>query len=151
MAAMARQDYILRMIEQIGQFLVELRKLIVGGGAGGGSVEQQLRSASQQAGLDLALARVATAETLMLLVAPTGEVEPGRCWLCAETLYLDGLNAELVGRLQEARDRYAKARLLFSMVAPMGVFLVGLPEAADRIRDIDDRLAGLDSPPPPAA
>ncbi|MGH7477727.1 MAG: hypothetical protein ACRELD_15790 [Longimicrobiales bacterium] len=131
------------MIEQFGQFALALRKLILGGGAGSAAVKQQLRSLAQHAGLDLEIAGVATADTLALLLAPGGELEPGRCWMYAETLYLDGLDAELSSESDRACDSYRKARLLFSMVAPLGAFLVGFPEAATRIKEIDRRISEL--------
>jgi hypothetical protein len=34
--------------------------------------------------------------------------------------------------------------MLFSLLKPMGAFLVGFPEASERIGDIDARLAGKD-------
>jgi hypothetical protein len=86
------------------------------------------------------LARAATPETIRLLIAPTGDVEPGRCWLLAETLFLDGLQAQLSDQDERALDSFAKAHMLFSLLAPMGAFLVGFPEAAERIREIDERL-----------
>lgn len=143
---MERRDYILRVIERIGQFLIALRRAIAGGDAGSAAVERQLRDVAREAGLDLDIARVATPESIRLLIAPSGELEPARCWLCAEALYLDALNAELSGRPDDAWSSYGKARSLFSLVGPRGAFLVGFPEAADRIREIDDRMAGLHDP-----
>ena len=136
-------DYILRMIERFGQFAIALRKLILGDG-GSGEVGNLLLSTARHAGLDLDIARIATPETLMLLVAPSGELEPARCWMCAETLYLDGLAAEQAGDPQRALDSYAKARMLFSAVAPMGAFLAGYPEAKERVEEIEARVQGLD-------
>jgi hypothetical protein len=125
------------MIEQFGRLAAAVRRLIVGGGAGSQTVREHLQDTAQHAGLDLDLARAATAETLLLLVAPEGEPEPARCWMFAETLFLDGLDARLAGDVDRARASLEKARLLFAMVAPMGGFLVGFPEAAERIREID--------------
>lgn len=139
---MERRDYILRMIEQIGQVLIALRNRILGR-APGSEVERDLHAAAGQSGLDLDLARAATPQTLVMLIAPFGEVEPGRCWLAAEILYLDGLNAALEDRTNDARSSLRKARALFELVGPGGAYLVGLPEARDRIREIDERLAGL--------
>ncbi len=34
---------------------------------------------------------------VLLSSPPTGEIETGSCWLLAETLYQDGLQAQLVG------------------------------------------------------
>jgi hypothetical protein len=144
---MDRRDYIMRMIEQVGQVLIALRKIIVGRLAGDAEIEAKLREAAARGGLDLDLARLTTADTLALLVAPSGEVEPGRCWLAAETLYLDGLNAQTRGLTEHARSSYGKARLLFTMVKPWGGQLVGWPEADERITEIDRRLLDLDDRP----
>lgn len=134
---MPQKDYILRQIEVLGAALIAIRKMILGGGAKAGEVETRLNEVSQQGGMALDLARAASPETLQMLVAPTGEIEPGSCWLLAETLYLDGLHAQMAGEEERALDSLAKARALFSLLKPMGAFLVGFPEATERIREID--------------
>jgi hypothetical protein len=146
---MDRRDYILRIIEQAGQVLIALRQTILDRVAGADEIEARLRTAANQAGLDLDVARVTTPDTVALLVAPNGEVEPGRCWLYAESLYLDGLHAELSGQSDHAWDRYHKARLLYTMVKPWGGQLVGWPEADERIAEVDRRLEKLDDGPGP--
>jgi hypothetical protein len=139
------RDYILRMIEQFGRFAAALRRRILGGEATHAELQAQLSSAAHQAGLDIELARVASIEMLEPLVAPGGDVDPSRCWMCAEVLYLDGLDAQLAEDPEHARSSYAKARVLFSLVAPMGAFLVGFPEARMRIEEIDQRLDSLNA------
>ncbi|MBT8395388.1 MAG: hypothetical protein HKO65_04635 [Gemmatimonadetes bacterium] len=134
---MPQKDYILRQIEMLGAALVAIRKKILGGGAAEGEVETRLQEVSQQGGLALDLARAATPDTIRLLIAPTGEIEPGGCWLLAETLYLDGLHARAIGEADRALDSLAKARMLFLLLKPMGAFLVGFPEASERIAEID--------------
>jgi hypothetical protein len=134
---MAQRDYLLRQIEALGQLLIAIRKMILGGEADGAAVESRLREAAGKGGMDLELARAATPDTLHMLISPTGEIEPGRCWLMAETLYLDGIQARLTEDPGRALDSLGKARMLFSLLAPMGAFLVGFPEAAERIREID--------------
>ncbi|MCJ7629239.1 MAG: hypothetical protein MUO50_12735, partial [Longimicrobiales bacterium] len=100
----------------------------------------RLQAVSQQGGMALDMARAASPETIQMLIAPTGEIEPGSCWLLAETLYLDGLHAKLVGDRDRASDSLAKAGMLFSLLKPMGAFLVGFPEASERIREIEEQL-----------
>ena len=134
---MPQRDYILRQIEMLGAALVAIRKMIVGGEASSDEVESRLQSVSEQGGMALDLARAASPDTLRMLVAPTGEIEPGACWLLAESLYLDGLFAGQVGNGERALDSLAKARMLFSLLKPMGAFLVGFPEAESRIQEID--------------
>lgn len=98
---------------------------------------------STRAGFDLELLRGFSADTLHMLVAPTGEVEPARCWMMAEILYLDGLQAALEERVSAAGASLAKARLLYTLIEPGGGMLMGLPEAGERIEEIDARLAAL--------
>ena len=141
---MAQMDYLLRQIEILGQLLIAIRKMILGGEADGAAVENRLREVAGKGGMELELARAATPDTLRMLIAPTGEIEPGRCWLLAETLYLDGIQARLTEDYERASDSLRKARMLFSLLQPMGAFLVGFPEAAERIHEIDGLLVGLE-------
>jgi hypothetical protein len=138
---MERRDYILRMIEQMGAALVAARNLILGRRAEPGRVEEELQALAGRSGIDLDVIRGFTGDILSMLVSPSGEVEPGRCWLIAELLYLDGLEAEVEERTDDARASLEKARTLYTLIAPGGGMLVGFPEAEERVRDIDARLA----------
>lgn len=135
---MPQRDYILRMIEQLGAALAELRRRILGG-ARASAVRDDLARTADQAGLDIDLLRNFDLATLDFFARPTGEVEPARCWLMAELLYLDGLEADLAGR--DAGGSLLKARALYELIRPMGGMLVGLPEADERIAEIDRILA----------
>jgi hypothetical protein len=149
---LTQKDYILRQIELLGAALIAIRKRIFGGEADVGEIENRLQEVSEKGGMALDLARAASPETLKMLIAPTGEIEPGRCWLLAETLFLDGIHALQVRDEPRARDSLAKAGMLFSLLEPMGAFLVGFPEAAERVREIDELFRDLSrdpSPPPP--
>jgi len=140
----AQRDYILRLIEQAAGALRRALDLILGRKGSPGEVAEQLRAALGITGLDLGMVRVLDAEALVLLIAPTGEAEPGRCWLVAETLYLDGLEAQLDDRPDEARASLAKARLLFRLLEPDAVLPSGFPEASARLREIEDRIRVLE-------
>jgi hypothetical protein len=142
-----QKDYLLRQIEMLGELLIAIKKMILGGEAGGAAVESRLKEVAEKSGMDLELARAAAPDTLRLLIAPTGEVEPGRCWILAESLYLDGIQGRLRGDPERASDSLEKARMLFSLLAPMGAFLVGFPEAAERIQEIDGLLSEGEEPP----
>lgn len=137
---MHQRDYILRIIEQFGAVLAEIRRLILGRGDPG-SVRRALAGVAEQTGMDVELLRVLTLETLHLSVAPTGEVEPARCWLMAEILYLDGLHATLTEQDEIGRASLLKARALYDLIRPAGGMLVGFPEASARIDEIDRLLA----------
>ena len=138
---MTRQDYLLRQIEMLGELLQAIRRMILGGEVNSSELRARLREVSGKGGMELELAQAATPDTLRILIAPTGEIEPGRCWLLAETLYLDGLQAESEEDEARAIDSLLKARMLFSLLAPMGAFLVGFSEASERIGEIEEMLA----------
>lgn len=140
---MAQRDYIIRLIEQMGAAMVAMRNQILGRKVDPEQTRQEMSSLAGQSGFDLDLLRGFSADSLHMLVAPTGEVEPGRCWLMAEILYLDGLQAEVEERYPEALESLTKARLLYTLVEPGGGLLVGFPEAGDRILEMDARLASF--------
>lgn len=141
---MDRRDYIMRMIEQVGAMLAALRKRILGGGGSLGEVREDLEEAARLGGLDYDLARAMSLETLLLMVAPGGEVEPGRCWLLAELSYLEGLDAQLAESEEEARRALERAGYLFGLLQPIAGNYVGIPEAAERIDEIERRLSELE-------
>lgn len=140
---MHQRDYILRLIEQLGSALVEIRNRILGRKTDAVRLEEELAEIAGKGGLDLAVLRGFDADTLHMFASPTGEVEPARCWLMAELLYLDGLQAHVEERGEDAARSLEKARLLFTLIEPGGGMLVGIPEAGDRVAEIDGLLEGI--------
>jgi len=138
-----QRDYILRHIEQLGSALVALRNLILGRKADPARVDEELTAVAGRGGMDLELLRGFTEDTLYMFVASTGDVEPARCWLMGELLYLDGLQAQLEERELDAEASLRKARMLFALIEPAGGMLVGIPEAAGRVEEIDEHLGQL--------
>lgn len=134
---MPQRDYILRMIEQMGAVLAEVRRRLLGGRASQ-ETREQLADVAAQGGVDLDLVKGFDLDTLMMLLAPMGEIEPSRGWLMAEILYLDGLDAALTDR--PARESLLKARALFAMMRPHPALFVGIAEADERIAEIDGLL-----------
>lgn len=143
---MAQQDYILRIIEQLGAALIQLRKAILGGSAPESHVDDVLRRSAAGVGMDLDLVRVASPDSLLAMIAPTGEVDPMRCWLMGETLLTDALFQRSQGRTERALDVLARARVLFSLVGK-DAFLAGYPEANQRLKEIDDMTRHLHGDP----
>lgn len=141
---MVQRDYILRIIEELGAVLIALRNAILGGSARATEVEDTLRRAAGAAGMDLDLARAASVDALPAMMAPTGEIDPARCWLLAEVLMTDGTRLLHDGEAERARSSLAKAAALFRLVAPLGAYLTGFPEADERIEEIEAVLAGLE-------
>jgi hypothetical protein len=144
---MARSDFILRMIERFGQMLIAIRNRILRGDDPQ-QIEDDLMAGSQQAGVDLALVRSFTLESLMMFVDRDGELELDRAWLMAEILSLDGIQAARLGEVVRARDSLLKARALFELVGPAGSMLIGIPDVKDRLEEIDQTLEELESAPP---
>jgi len=142
---MQQRDYILRMIEQFGAAVAELRRRILKQ-TNLREVRADLERTARQSGFSIELLRGFDLPTLHLLAATTGEVDPTRCWMMAEILYLDGLEAALSGSGEDAGDSLLKARGLFELLRPRGGMLVGWPEASERIAEIDARLT---KPPGP--
>jgi hypothetical protein len=141
-----QRDYILRLIEQAAAVLRALLARVRAGSAGREEVARDLRHAANLGGLDLELLRLCDGPTLLQLVTPGGEPEPARTWLAAETLYLDGLAAELDGTAEDAESSLAKALMLYRLIEP-GLFLpTGFPEATERVRDIEHHLIRLREP-----
>lgn len=145
---MVQRDYILRIIEQFGMMLIALRNRILGGAVDEAEVEDELAGLAGRAGLDMELLRGFSEDSLYMFATGGGELEPGRCWLMAELLYLDGLHAGQTARPREAAASLTKARMLYTLLEPGGGMLVGFPEAAERIEEIDALLAAGAAPGP---
>ena len=141
---MAQRDFILRMIERFGQMLIALRNRILRG-EDPQQIEDDLLAGSQQVGVDLALVRSFTLDSLLMFVGKEGQLELDRAWLMAEVLSLDGLQSARLGRVEPARNSLLKARALYDLVGPSGSMLIGVPDIQDRLREIDEALRDLES------
>lgn len=139
---MAQRDYLLRLIEQVGVMLAQLRKMILGGKADPGAVETDLQAVAGRAGLDLDVLRSVDHDTLVMLMSPAGEPEPGRCWMTAELFLVDGLGAESEGDTERARDCWERALRLYALLDP-GIVARGFPEVSDRLEEVEERLLSL--------
>jgi len=132
------------MIEEMGMVLVRLREIILGRASSRQHVEGEVQKVLRGIGFDFDIARMADAETLERMVAPTGNVEPARAWLIAEGFYLEGLEAQLDDRAGDARASFGKALRLYRLVAPDALLPTGFTEANERITEIEQRLLELD-------
>jgi len=140
-----RRDYLLRMIEQMGAVFARLRQLILGGDV----AESELSLAAARAGVDLTTARALDADSLTALLLPQGQVDPTRAWLTAELITLESLQAERQGRMDEALSGYRKAFRLYLAMDPR--IIGGIPEAAQRISELESRIRALTDSSPSAA
>jgi hypothetical protein len=133
-----RRDYLMRMIEQLGAALSQLRQMLLGGEP----IEAALRQEARKSGVDLDLARALDAESLADLLSPGGQPDVSRIWVMAELLHLDGLRLDAEGMSDAAAELHRKALRLYLVLEP--AVLGGLPEAASRVREIEARLATPD-------
>jgi hypothetical protein len=140
-----RRDYLLRMIEQMGAVFARLRQLILGGEV----AQEEMRSAASRAGVDLTTAKVLDADSLLVLLLPEGQVDPTRTWLTAELIGLDALAADRQGRIEEALEGYRKALRLYLALDPR--IIGGIPEAANRMAELEARITALSDTSPSAA
>src|SRR5690606_15636902 len=129
--------YILRLIEQLGAALGRLTGQLhddqVNDLADFADLDATLDEIARQAGLDLGLASRLSTESLMILIAPGDELDPSRCWLLAELLYLRGIQHERGGDETAARAARSRSLHLFRMVRPEWSMEISLPDPATRI------------------
>ncbi len=144
---MYRQDYIIRLIEQFGRALAALRNGILGRQLSPSEAHAQVRAVASQSGLQLDVARTLDPVMLLMWLAPRGDadIDPGKFWLMAELLFLEGLQAHQDGRDAAARADLERARLILSKLEPDWRPQADLASAGERIAEIEDRLG---VPPP---
>lgn len=134
---MTQQDYLLRMIETLGKILIGIRKMLLEGEISAEEAAPQIRAAAEKAGLDLDFICSVHDETLVMLMSPTGEVEPGRCWITAELLMVDALRCREEGDTMGALARFNRSLLLYRLLDPGTVVARGFPEVRERIEEVE--------------
>jgi len=134
------RDYILRLIEQAGTVLRQLIKRIQSESVTYEERTAELRRAAELGGLDIDMLRLADTEGLWHQVALTGEADPARTWLAAETLYADAVALEIDGDSEAAVQSYVKAATLFRLMQPTWMLPTGFPEATERVEEIEAKL-----------
>ena len=138
-----QRDYILRLIEQAGFVLKQLLQRIEAEPISYEERTEALARAAQLGGLDLDMLRLSDIDGLWNQVALTGEADPARTWLAAETLYADAVAQEIDGDKQAALQSYVKAASLFRLMEPTWVLPTGFPEATERVIEIEEKLEHL--------
>ncbi|MGH7466673.1 MAG: hypothetical protein ACRENP_01680 [Longimicrobiales bacterium] len=108
---MLRDDYLLRLIEQVGRVLARVREMLLGGEV---VREAEVKQAAAVAGMDLGMLRALTVESVPALVNPSGRPDGLRCVLIAEVLFADALVARTRGDVAGEVDRMTKVEALLS-------------------------------------
>jgi hypothetical protein len=117
---MQREDYILRMIAQMGRILTRIRHLLVEGK--NAEAGEDLASVAQKGGLDLELVIALDEASLGQLLLTGGEIDRPKCALFAEVIYLEWRRQVALGNAVRAR-RCAERSLLLNDLAYDGVVI----------------------------
>lgn len=79
-------------------------------------IREGLEEAAARTGVEIETVRRLDARTLEMALSPGGRPDPGRFWVVAEILFLDGLRARAEGDPDAAGRRLEKARRLYERV-----------------------------------
>lgn len=110
---MQRQDYLLRMIQQMGRALARIREMLLGGRIDDAGVE--LATIAQQAGIDLRFVIALEESSLLPMLTTGGEIDRPKCALFAELVYLEWQRALLDGRAEYAERCARRGAMLFQL------------------------------------
>lgn len=132
---MYRHDYIIRLIERFGAALRTLRDVILRRQQDEQAVHAEVAEIARQAGLDLEVARTLDPEMLLMWLAPGGEPDPGKLWLMAELLYLEGLQVRASGDTGWEND-LTRAVGLLARLEPHWRPADGFTPAGERLSEI---------------
>ena len=138
---MYRQDYIIRLIEQFGRALAALLARISGRQLTPAEAHAQIATVASQSGLQLDVARMLDPQALLMWLAPTGDIDPGKFWLMAELLLLEGAQACQEGRYAAARVDLERARLILEQLDRDWRPADELASAGERLDEIEAWLA----------
>ena len=108
-----REDYLLRMIAQMGRVLAHVRRLLLEGKHA--EAGEELGRASLQGGIDLKLLTALDEQSLRPLLTTGGEIDRPRCAFFAEVLYLEWSRLRASGRAETAQRAADRALLLYSL------------------------------------
>jgi hypothetical protein len=138
---MYRYDYVLRLIERLGQILRTLRDRLLRREMTHEDLHAEIQEIAREAGLDLAFARRLDPGMLAAWLAPDPDrVDQDRVWLMAELLFVEAMAARSAGDEQQAGDDLRRALALFARIAPEWKPGDDLVTAADRIAELTQLL-----------
>jgi hypothetical protein len=110
---MQREDYLIRMISQMGRVLARIRRMLIEGKdfeAG-----EELERAAHTVGLDLGLVIGLDELSLEPLLRTGGEIDLPKCALFADVVYLEWRRQLAMGRMPQAERCARRALLLYAL------------------------------------
>ncbi len=134
---MYRYDYVLRLIERLGQVLRTLRDRLLQRELSNDDLRAEIQEIAREAGLDLAVARRLDPATLATWLAPVPDrVDADRVWLMAELLYVEAIAARAAGDERQAASDLQRALALFSRISPSWRPGADLTSAGERVAEL---------------
>ena len=135
---MYRYDYVLRLIERLGQVLRSVRnRLLQQRDVTDEDIRAELHEIAREAGLDVDFARRLDLGTLTAWLAPVPDkVDEPRVWLMAELLHVEAVHARASGQEQRAVDDLRRALALFARIPPAWRPGDDAPSAGERVAEL---------------
>jgi hypothetical protein len=132
---MQREDYLLRMIAQMGRVLAGVRRMLIEGKLPAAGDERE--RAAVMGGIDLRLVLALDEPSLEPLLRTGGEIDRPKCALFAEVVYLEWRRLLAMGRMPQA-ERCARRAMLLYALAYDG-FVLG-DETRERVAELEGRV-----------
>jgi hypothetical protein len=132
---MQREDYLLRMIAQMGLVLARIRKMLLEGK--NSEAGDELEHAAQKGGIDLRFIIALDEASLEPLLRTGGEIDRPKCAFFAEVIYLEWRRQLAMGRMAEA-ERCAERALLLYALAYDGIVMDD--ETRERIAELEGHI-----------
>ncbi|MEX2154225.1 MAG: hypothetical protein WD825_12870 [Gemmatimonadaceae bacterium] len=132
---MQREDYLLRMIAQMGRVLARIRRMLLEGK--NSEAGDELEHAAQKGGIDLQLVIALDEASLEPLLRTGGEIDRPKCAFFAEVIYLESRRQLAMGRMPQA-ERCARRALLLYALAYDGIVMDD--ETRQRVAELEGHL-----------
>jgi hypothetical protein len=132
---MQREDYLLRMIAQMGRVLARIRRMLFEGK--NSEAGDELEHAAQKGGIDLRFVIALDEASLEPLLLTGGEIDRPKCAFFAEVIYLEWRRQLAMGRMPQA-ERCARRALLLYTLAYDGIVMDG--ETRQRMAELEGRV-----------
>ena len=132
---MQREDYLIRMIAQMGRVLAAIRRMLLEGR--NSAAGDELERAARMGGIDLRLVLALDEPSLEPLLRTGGEIDRPKCALFAEVVYLEWRRQLAMGRVPQA-ERCARRALLLYALAYDGIVLGD--ETRQRVAELEGEI-----------